>query len=74
VPEYRVALKSSAEKEFFRLPDHIAARILPKIKALATDPRPRGSKSSEAARTNGGYASVITAWSTSLMTKWREWK
>lgn len=44
MPEYRVALKSSAEKEFFRLPDHIAARILPKIKALATDPRPRGSK------------------------------
>jgi len=44
VPEYRVGLKSSAEKEFFRLPDEISARILPKIKALATDPRPHGCK------------------------------
>jgi mRNA interferase RelE/StbE len=44
VPEYRVALKSSAEKEFFRLPDDIAARILPRIKALALDPRPHGCK------------------------------
>jgi mRNA interferase RelE/StbE len=44
VPEYRVALKSSAEKEFFRLPEHISFRILPKIKALATDPRPHGCK------------------------------
>jgi mRNA interferase RelE/StbE len=44
VPEYRVTLKSSAEKEFFRLPDDITARILPRIKALAIDPRPHGSK------------------------------
>jgi mRNA interferase RelE/StbE len=44
VPEYRVTLKSSAEKEFFRLPDTVSARIIPKIKALATDPRPHGSK------------------------------
>jgi mRNA interferase RelE/StbE len=43
VPEYRVALKFSAEKEFFRLPDNISTRILPKIKALAIDPRPHGS-------------------------------
>ena len=43
MPEYRVALKSSAEKEFFRLPDDISVRILPKIKALAIDPRPHGS-------------------------------
>ena len=43
MPDYRVALKSSAEKEFFRLPDLISDRILPKIKALAQDPRPHGS-------------------------------
>jgi mRNA interferase RelE/StbE len=43
VSEYRVALKSSAEKEFFRLQDEISARILPRIKALAIDPRPHGS-------------------------------
>ena len=41
--EYRVALKSSAEKEFFRLQDEISARILPRIKALAIDTRPHGS-------------------------------
>ena len=44
MPEYRVAFKSSAEKEFFRLPDDTAARILPRIKAFATDPRPHGTK------------------------------
>lgn len=44
MPEYRVALKSSAEKEFFRLPEPISARIFPKIKALGTDPRPPGCK------------------------------
>ena len=44
MPEYRVALKSSAEKEFFRLPAPVSDRIFPKIKALATDPRPHGSK------------------------------
>jgi mRNA interferase RelE/StbE len=44
VPEYLVALKSSAEKELLRLPDLISARILPKIKALSIDPRLRGSK------------------------------
>jgi mRNA interferase RelE/StbE len=44
VPEYRVAFKSSAEKEFFRLPDEISARILSRIKALAADPRPHGTK------------------------------
>jgi mRNA interferase RelE/StbE len=43
VPEDRVALKSSAEKEFFRLPEDISTRILPKIKALAIDLRPHGS-------------------------------
>lgn len=44
MPEYRVSLKSSAEKEFFRLPDPVSARILPKLKALTTDPQPHGSK------------------------------
>ncbi len=43
MPEYRVTLKSSAEKEFFRLPDPVSARIFPKIKALTTDPKPHGS-------------------------------
>ena len=43
MPEYRVALKSSAEKEFWRLPSDVSARILPRIKALAMDPRPHGS-------------------------------
>jgi mRNA interferase RelE/StbE len=44
VPEYRVALKASAEKEFFRLPDPVSVRIFPRIKALATSPRPQGCK------------------------------
>jgi len=44
VPEYRVSLKSSAEKELFQLPAPVSARIFPRIKALASDPRPHGSK------------------------------
>jgi mRNA interferase RelE/StbE len=44
VPEYRVTLKSSAEKEFLRLPDPVSVRIFPRIKALATNPRPQGCK------------------------------
>ncbi len=44
MPEYRVALKSSAEKEFFRLPDSVSDRIFPKIKALGANPRPNGCK------------------------------
>jgi mRNA interferase RelE/StbE len=44
VLEYRVALKASAEKEFLQFPDSIANRIFPRIKALATDPRPQGCK------------------------------
>lgn len=44
MPEYRVALKSSAEKELLRLPDPILARIFPKIEALTANPRPFGSK------------------------------
>lgn len=44
MPEFRIAFKTSAEKEFFRLPDSIANRIFPRIKALAADPRPPGCK------------------------------
>ena len=44
MPEYRVTLKSSAEKEFFQLTDSISVRIFPRIKALAKDPRPNGAK------------------------------
>jgi len=44
VPEYRVAFKASAEKEFFRLPDSLANRIFPRIKAFGADPRPQGCK------------------------------
>jgi mRNA interferase RelE/StbE len=44
VPEYRVTLKSSAEKEFFRLPEPISVRIFTRIKTLGTDPRPQGCK------------------------------
>ena len=44
MPDYLVALKAGAEKEFFRLPDEMSVRILAKIEALAANPRPRGSK------------------------------
>jgi mRNA interferase RelE/StbE len=43
VLEYRVSLKSSAEREFLGLTESLSNRILPKIKALAVDPRPTGS-------------------------------
>lgn len=42
--EYRVLLASSAKKELLRLPDSVIARILPKIKGLALEPRPHGCK------------------------------
>ncbi len=44
MPEYRVAFKSSAEKELLRLPGPVVSRIFPKIESLAADPRPRGVK------------------------------
>ena len=44
MPEYRVVLKSSAEKELFRLSNPVSDRIFPKIKALGTDLRPNGCK------------------------------
>lgn len=42
--EYRVGLKASAEKEFFRLPDSMAGCILAKIKAHSENPRPHGCR------------------------------
>jgi mRNA interferase RelE/StbE len=65
VPEYRVALKTSAEKEFFRLPESISARIFPKIKALGTDPRPNGCKKLSGGRDEwrirvGDYRAIYT--------------
>jgi mRNA interferase RelE/StbE len=44
VPEYRIALTSSAEKEISRLPSQVVARIFPKIESLAVKPRPHGCK------------------------------
>jgi mRNA interferase RelE/StbE len=44
LPEYRVALKSSAEKELLGLSDQMIARIFPRIEALAAEPRPPGCK------------------------------
>ena len=44
MPDFRVRFKASAEKEFFRLPESVSDRIFPRIKALATDPRPTGCK------------------------------
>lgn len=65
MPEYRVALKTSAEKEFFRLPESISARIFPKIKALGTDPRPNGCKKLSGGRDEwrirvGDYRAIYT--------------
>ena len=44
MPEYRVTLKSSAEKEFIRLSETISDRIFSRIKALSTVPRPQDCK------------------------------
>jgi len=44
MPDYRIAFKSSAEKELLQLADDLLARIFPKIEALAQVPRPTGSK------------------------------
>ena len=48
--EYRVEIARSATRELDRLPRQIADRILPRIKALADNPRPLGSKNCEAAK------------------------
>lgn len=42
MPEYRIVLTSTAEKELSRLPNQMVARIFPKIELLAKDPRPHG--------------------------------
>ena len=65
MPEYRVTLKSSAEKEFLRLPDPVSVRIFPRIKALATNPRPQGCKKLKGGRDEwrirvGDYRAVYT--------------
>jgi mRNA interferase RelE/StbE len=44
VSSYRVALTTSAGKEFHRLPVKVIARIMPHLEHLASAPRPRGCK------------------------------
>lgn len=44
MPEYEITFARSASKELEALPAAIVARVFPKIEALASDPRPRGSK------------------------------
>lgn len=39
---YRVEFARPAEREFERLPPQVRARLLPRIDALAADPRPPG--------------------------------
>lgn len=41
---YTVELSRKAQREFEKLPMAVQGRLLPKIKALANDPRPPGSK------------------------------
>jgi mRNA interferase RelE/StbE len=42
VPEYRVVFARSARRELERLEGIIARRIISRVEALATDPRPPG--------------------------------
>jgi mRNA interferase RelE/StbE len=44
VAEYRVELKPSARKELERLPDHVIARIMPRLETFAANPRPAGCR------------------------------
>ena len=41
---YRVGIKPSASKELERLPGQLIARVIERLEALASDPRPRGCK------------------------------
>ena len=41
---YKVEFDKKAKKEFDRLPLDVRIRFLPKIEALANDPRPPGSR------------------------------
>jgi mRNA interferase RelE/StbE len=44
VASYRVLIQRTAEKEIERLPVAIRRRVIERIGALASDPRPHGSK------------------------------
>jgi mRNA interferase RelE/StbE len=44
VAEYRLTVKSSAAKDLDRLDERVASRVIPKLKALASNPRPPGVK------------------------------
>lgn len=41
---YQVIIEKSAQKKLYKLPAAIRDRIIIKVKALATDPRPPGCK------------------------------
>jgi mRNA interferase RelE/StbE len=44
VDDYEVELKPTARKELDRLPTEIVERVVPKLEALAKNPRPHGCK------------------------------
>jgi mRNA interferase RelE/StbE len=44
VPDYRVVLTSSSQRELKKLPADVVGRIFPRIQALASNPRPAGCK------------------------------
>lgn len=41
---YKVILSKTAEKELKKLPDNIIKRIVPALKKLETNPKPKGCK------------------------------
>jgi len=41
---YKVTVKKSAVKSITKLPKNVSNRLIPSIKQLAQDPRPKGSK------------------------------
>jgi mRNA interferase RelE/StbE len=41
---YTILFKKSAEREFEKLPQSVAKRMVPVIDGLAIEPRPSGSK------------------------------
>jgi mRNA interferase RelE/StbE len=47
VAEYQLIIKPSAVKEIDRLPTDVATRVVARIKALASTPRPPGVKKLE---------------------------
>jgi mRNA interferase RelE/StbE len=44
VKTYRLLLTSAADKEIESLPEKVVERLLPAIRELANEPRPRGCK------------------------------